>query len=69
MFWDVSARKPAEEGLRASDARFCSLTRSNVMGILMVHEDGTISEANDAFLDLVGYSRDDFHAGRFRWDS
>ena len=68
MFWDVSARKRAEEALRASDARFRSLTRSNVMGILMVHEDGTISEANDAFLDLVGYSRDDFHAGLLRWD-
>ncbi len=68
MFWDVSARKRAEEALRASDARFRSLTRSNVMGILMVHEDGTISEANDAFLDLVGYSREDFNAGLVRWD-
>ena len=52
MFWDVSARQRAEEALRASDARFRSLTRSNVMGILMVHQDGPISEANDAFLDL-----------------
>jgi len=68
MFWDVSARKRAEEALRASDARFRSLVRSNVMGILMVHEDGSISEANDAFLDLVGYSRDDLQAGALRWD-
>ncbi len=68
MFWDVSARKRAEEALRASDARFRSLTRSNVMGILMVHQDGSITETNDAFLDLVGYSRDDFNAGLLRWD-
>ncbi|HXY36934.1 MAG TPA: response regulator [Planctomycetaceae bacterium] len=68
MFWDVSARKRAEEALRASDARFRSLTRSNVMGILMVHEDGRITEANDAFLDLVGYSREDLQASQLRWD-
>jgi two-component system, sensor histidine kinase and response regulator len=69
MFWDVSARRRAEEALRASDARFRSLVRSNVMGILMVHMDGSISEANDAFLSLVGYDRSDLDSGRLRWDS
>jgi two-component system, sensor histidine kinase and response regulator len=68
MFWDVSARKRAEEALRASDARFRSLTRSNVMGILMVHQDGLITEANEAFLDLVGYSRQEFQQYGLRWD-
>jgi len=69
MFWDVSARRRAEEALRASDARFSSLVRSNVIGILMVHHDGSISEANGAFLDLVGYTQEDFDAGRLRWDA
>jgi PAS domain S-box-containing protein len=68
MFWDVTARRRAEEALRASDSRFRSLVRSNVMGILMVHADGSISEANDAFLSLVGYTRKDLEAGRVRWD-
>lgn len=68
MFWDVSDRRRAEEALRASDARFSSLVRSNVIGILMVHADGAISEANDAFLDLVGYSQAELERGRVRWD-
>ncbi|MGE3315875.1 MAG: PAS domain S-box protein, partial [Planctomycetaceae bacterium] len=69
MFWDVSDRRRAEEALRASDARFSSLVRSNVIGILMVHADGGISEANDAFLDLVRYTQEDLEAGRVRWDT
>ena len=41
------------------------LVESDILGI-MVEQDGTIVEANDAFLGMLGYSRDDLAAGRLR---
>jgi PAS domain S-box-containing protein len=39
---------------------------STIAGIVSGEFD-RIPEANDAFLDLVGYSREDLHAGRLHW--
>jgi formate hydrogenlyase transcriptional activator len=39
---------------------------STVVGIVSGESD-RIPEANDAFLELVGYSREDLQASRFRW--
>lgn len=61
---DLTARKAAEEALRESEARFHSLVESNLIGITVSDLAGAISEANDAFLQLVGYSREDLAAGR-----
>ena len=41
------------------------LVESNILGIT-VEQDGTIVEANDAFLGMLGYTRDDLVAGRLR---
>ncbi len=60
----------ASEHLRrseASESHFRRLTEANLLGIVTGDPDGTIRDANDAFLDLVGYSRDDLDAGRLRW--
>jgi two-component system cell cycle sensor histidine kinase/response regulator CckA len=42
------------------------LVDSNIIGI-MVAEEGAIVEANDAFLRMVGYTREDLLGGRLRW--
>ena len=39
---------------------------STIAGIVSGEFD-RIPEANDAFLELVGYSREDLQAGRLRW--
>ena len=40
---------------------------SSVIGVIVGDLDGAIREANDAFLWMVGYSREDLEAGRLNW--
>jgi PAS domain S-box-containing protein len=58
---DSTARRRAEE-------RFRSIAESGVVAIAFFDTDGAITEANDEFLAMVGYSRDELLAGAVRWD-
>src|SRR5262249_33199881 len=40
---------------------------SNIIGILIADREGRILEANDAFLRILGYDREDLVSGRMRW--
>ncbi len=64
---DLSARKQAEVALKLSQERLNSLVEANVVGILFGQINGEINEANDEFLRMVGYSRDDLLTGKLRW--
>ena len=66
-FQDITRRKQAEESLRENGVRFRRLMESNIIGITIADADGTIHEANEAFLSLVGYTREDLMAGKVRW--
>jgi PAS domain S-box-containing protein len=57
---DITERKRTE-------ARFRRLIDSNVQGVMFWNMNGDVVQANDAFLRLVGYSRDDLAAGRINW--
>ena len=64
---DFSDRHDRDEKLRHGQVHFRSIhSESTIVGILSGEFD-QIPEANDAFLKLVGYSRDDLTSGRFRW--
>lgn len=54
------------EELSVSQHWMRRLVDSDVIG-MMVSQEGTIVEANDAFLKIVGRSRDELIAGRLRW--
>ncbi len=58
----------AAEALRASEARFRRLVESGLIGIVVASADGAIHDANDAFLQMLGYTREDLVARRLRWD-
>ena len=53
--------------LEERDAKFQRLVDANIIGILVWNFDGRILDANDAFLRIVGYDREDVLAGRLRW--
>jgi PAS domain S-box-containing protein len=53
--------------LREREARIRRLVDSNIIGILIFDIQGRIIEANQAFLDMLGYSREDLISGRLRW--
>ena len=50
-----------------SDARFRRLVDSNAQGVFFWNTRGEISGANDAFLNLVGYTREDLESGKLGW--
>jgi PAS domain S-box-containing protein len=52
--------------LRESEARIRRLVDANIIGIMTWAADGRIVEANEAFLDMLGYSREDLISGRLR---
>jgi PAS domain S-box-containing protein len=64
---DLTDRKCAEQALREREAKIRRLVDSNIIGIFIWHFDGRILEANEAFLDVVGYDHEDLAAGRIRW--
>src|SRR5712692_5165599 len=64
---DVTERKRAEEALRESEAKIRRLVDANIIGIFIWDFEGRILEANDAFLRIVGYDREDLVSGRIRW--
>ena len=53
--------------LQEREAKVRRLVDSNIIGICIFDLDGRLMEANDAFLRIVGYGRDDLASGRLRW--
>jgi len=53
--------------LQNREAKVRRLVDANIVGVLIWDLDGRILEANDAFLRMVGYQREDLLSGRLRW--
>ncbi|MEH2451018.1 ATP-binding protein [Nostoc sp.] len=65
-----TAQRKAEaslKSLRQSEARFGRLVESNIIGVIVADLNGSIIEANDAFLQMLNYTREDFRSGRICW--
>jgi PAS domain S-box-containing protein len=66
---DVTERLRVERMLRSSESRFRRLVDANIFGVVFGDIDGNISDANDAFLEMVGYTRQEMASGRLPWDA
>ena len=53
--------------LQQREAEIRRLVDANIVGIFIWELEGQILEANDAFLRIVGYEREDLRSGRLRW--
>ncbi|MBD0325097.1 MAG: PAS domain S-box protein [Pyrinomonadaceae bacterium] len=65
---DITQRKRAEATLRESEARFRRVVESNLIGVSFSTLSGAITYANDAYLNLLGYTREELQQGKIRWD-
>jgi PAS domain S-box-containing protein len=65
---DITVRKLLQARLQESELRLRRLVDANVIGMTIDKlNDGSVIEANDAFLSIVGYTREDLAAGRVNW--
>jgi len=55
------------QDLAEREAKIRRLVDANIIGIILWKYEGPILEANDAFLRIVGYDREDLLAGRLSW--
>jgi len=67
----IAAREKAEAEVRelasGLEAKVRCLIDSNIIGIIIWSHDGRITDANETFLRMVGYSRADLVAGQVSW--
>ncbi len=63
----VERSKALAAQLQASEARLRGLVKSETDGIFQWHADGRITDANQAFLDLIGYDRAELESPGLGW--
>jgi PAS domain S-box-containing protein len=66
IFTDLTEQRRTEAALRQSTALLGRLRDANVLGVVVVGED-RVYEANDAYLAMIGYRRDELEAGGVDW--
>jgi PAS domain S-box-containing protein len=66
--WLIEMLHRARRRIERSEARARRLFESDVVGVIHWDIDsGLITDANDVFLQMTGYNRDDLEAGRLNW--
>ena len=64
---DIHDLREMQEKLQESETRFRWLFESNLIAIFFWKNDGRITDANQAYCDLVGYSAEECRQGGLNW--
>lgn len=67
LLGEISERKRAEEALLLAHKRLRRFVDSNIVGVLIASPAGAIIEANDYYLRLIRFSREELEKGKVDW--
>lgn len=66
---DQTERKQAELALQKSETRFRRVFESDIVGMMFTDLNGQIIDANDRFLEMLGYTREELNAKQISWEN
>lgn len=64
---DITEKKQADERIKAAMLRLQSYFDADLIGIMISEKDGTIIEANDYYLNLIGRTQTDLASRKINW--
>lgn len=66
---EMTGRHRTENALIERNAQYRGLVEANILGIFTCELEGRIDEANDAFLESLGHTREEVASGQLSWVS
>ncbi|PKK34980.1 hypothetical protein BWI96_19310 [Siphonobacter sp. SORGH_AS_0500] len=66
--WAAVQRAEVEDTLRRSEAKFRRLSESGLVSVAFFDIGGPIMEANEAFLTMLGVTKEELYSEKVRWD-
>ena len=63
----IEAKNRSEEALRKSESRFRRLVEADIIGVYFWDPSGRITQPNNAFLRMLGYTEQDFREAGLDW--
>jgi PAS domain S-box-containing protein len=67
IFLDITERKQAEEKLQIAHDRIRRFIDANIVGVAIATANGKIIEANDYYLNMLGFTQGDLDSGKIDW--
>jgi PAS domain S-box-containing protein len=67
IFHDITKQRETEKALTDANERLHRFIDTNIIGVLIATPSGRVDETNDYYLNLIGYSREEYKQGIIDW--